>query len=86
MNTHKYLVLAMRTAAFDAGAIKPHQHFLDELRAAGQLELTGPFTDKSGGAYVLSVKSLAEAKAIVARDPLVATGASVVSVYEWATS
>ncbi len=87
MSTHKYLVLAMRTAAFDTAVIvNPHQRFLDTLRTADQLELTGPFTDKSGGAYVLRAESLAQAQAIVARDPLVTTGASAVSIYEWAVT
>ena len=85
-NSCSYLVLAMRTPRFDASAIEPHRRFLDELRAQGRPELTGPFTDKSGGAYLLRAQSLAEANAIVARDPLVMTGASQVSVYEWAVT
>ncbi|HEY2394756.1 MAG TPA: YciI family protein [Rudaea sp.] len=85
-NGSKYLVIAPRTPGFDASVIDPHQRFLDELRSQGLLELTGPFTDKSGGAYLLSAASLAEAHAIVARDPLSTSGASALSVYEWAVS
>jgi uncharacterized protein YciI len=81
--THRYLVIALRAPAFDAAVIEPHRRFLDELRADGLLELQGPFTDKSGGAYLLRAASLAQAEAIVARDPLVTSGASQVTVYEW---
>lgn len=79
----KYLVVTLRTPAFDAAVIDPHGRFLDALRALGQLEAQGPFGDGSGGAYLLRVGSLAEANAIVARDPLIASGASRATVYEW---
>ena len=48
--------------------------------------MTGGFSDRSGGAYVLvNVASLDEAKAIAARDPLALTGTSDLTVYEWNT-
>ena len=82
----RYLVMAMRRPSFDDAVIAPHLAFLDELRAAGQLEMTGGFSDRSGGAYVLvNVASLEEAKAIAARDPLALTGTSDLTVYEWNT-
>lgn len=82
----RYLVMAMRRPSFDEAVIAPHLAFLDELRAAGQLEMTGGFSDKSGGAYVLvNVASLEEAKAIAARDPLALTGTSDLIVHEWNT-
>lgn len=82
----RYLVMAMRRPSFDDTVIAPHLAFLDELRAAGQLEMTGGFSDKTGGAYVLvNVTSLDEAKAIAARDPLALTGTSDLTVYEWNT-
>ena len=78
--------MAMRRPSFDDAVIAPHLAFLDELRAAGQLDMTGGFSDRSGGAYVLvNVASLDEAKAIAARDPLTRTGTSVLTVYEWNT-
>ena len=80
------LVIAMRRPSFDDAVIAPHLAFLDELRAAGQLDMTGGFSDRSGGAYVLvNVASLDEAKAIAARDPLTLTGTSDLTVYEWNT-
>ena len=82
----RYLVKAMRRPSFDDAVIAPHLAFLDELRAAGQLDMTGGFSDRSGGAYVLvNVASLDEAKAIAARDPLTLTGTSDLTVYEWNT-
>ncbi len=82
----RYLVMAMRGPDFSEAAIAPHLAFLDGLREQGLLELTGGFSDKSGGAYVLTgVASLDEARAIVARDPLATGGASVLTVYEWNT-
>lgn len=80
----RYLVMAMRRADFDESVIAPHLAFLDELRAAGQLELTGGFSDKSGGAYLLrGIASLEEAQAIVARDPLAIRRSSELTVHEW---
>ncbi|WP_334178049.1 YciI family protein [Pseudoxanthomonas sp.] len=82
----RYLVMAMRRPSFDDAVIAPHLAFLDDLRAAGQLEMTGGFSDRSGGAYVLvNVASLDDAKAIAARDPLALTGTSDLTVYEWNT-
>jgi len=81
----RYLVLAMRKADFDEGVIGPHLEFLDLLRAQGNLETTGGFSDKSGGAYVLQAGSLAEAQALVDKDPLSTSGSSEMSVYEWNT-
>lgn len=82
----RYLVMAMRTASFNASVIAPHLAFLDELRSQGKLLITGGFEDASGGAYVLeNLVSLDEARAIVARDPLNDGGASELTVYEWNT-
>lgn len=82
--TARYLVMAMRRPDFDESVIAPHLAFLDELRAAGLLELTGGFSDKSGGAYLLrGIASLEEARAIVARDPLAIRRSSELTVYEW---
>ncbi len=82
----RYLVMAMRRPSFDDAVIAPHLAFLEELRAMGQLEMTGGFSDSSGGAYVLvNVSSLDEARAVAARDPLALTGTSDLTVYEWNT-
>ena len=81
-----YLVLALRRPDFNAAAVQPHLDFLDALRERGQLQLTGGFSDGTGGAYLLcNVASLADAQAIVATDPLVTMQASQLTVHEWNT-
>lgn len=79
----RYLVMVMRTPQFQDAAIAPHQAFLEELRRNGQLELAGPFTDKTGGAYLIRAESLAAAQAVAFSDPLHTTQSSLVTVHEW---
>ncbi|MAM87845.1 YciI family protein [Allohahella sp. A8] len=79
----RYLILAMRTAKFQQSAIEPHKAYLAQLKQQGLLELTGPFTDKSGGAYLISAKDLESARAIAFEDPIHTSGSSVLTVYEW---
>lgn len=82
--TTRYLVLAMRRPQFDEAVIAPHLEWLDGLRARGQLAMTGGFSDRSGGAYVLqNVDDLAQARALAATDPLATSGSSDITVHEW---
>ena len=46
----RYLVLTLRTPRFDPAVIEPHYAHLATLRERGQLELSGPFSDRSGAA------------------------------------
>jgi len=81
-----YLVMVTRTPDFrdDVGA--EHVRFLDEVRARGQLLLTGGFTDKSGGADVLQdIADLAAAQALVVTDPLLVHGSATARIHEWST-
>ncbi|MDR6672677.1 YciI family protein [Xanthomonas sp. 1678] len=81
-----YLVLAMRKPSFDEAVVAPHLAFLDALRERGLLALTGGFSDRSGGAYLLQgVADLAQAQAIVAADPLAIHDCSELTVHEWNT-
>jgi uncharacterized protein YciI len=80
---NRYLVIAMRRPQFDPAAGQAHQEFLQGLRNGGSLELTGPFTDKSGGAYVIRAENLAAAQAIVQQDPVQTSGGWDVTVHEW---
>lgn len=80
---NRYLVLVMRTPAFDPSLGPAHQAFLQELRARGRLELAGPFADASGGAYLMRAASLEDARADALRDPLHLHGSSTVIVREW---
>ncbi len=79
----RYLVTAFRTPQFDPGVIEAHLAFLDELRQRGQLELAGPFTDKSGGAYLIRAENMEAAEAIAFSDPVHTSKSSIVTVYEW---
>lgn len=79
----RYLVTTFRTPQFQTGVIDEHYAFLDRLRQDGRLEMAGPFTDRSGGAYVIRADSLAEAQSLAFSDPVHTTKSSVVSVYEW---
>jgi uncharacterized protein YciI len=79
----KYLVLTIRKARFDPEFVPAHYAFLDALRERGLLEQAGPFTDRTGGAYVLRAADFDEAKQLAAQDPLHVHDCSDVSVREW---
>lgn len=79
----RYLIMTLRTEQFDPAVIEPHYAHLDRLRERGVLELSGPFADKSGGAYLIRAKDLDEARAIADSDPVHTSGSSKVTVYEW---
>ncbi len=80
---YRYLVTTFRTPQFQTSVIEEHYAFLDRLRQHGKLELAGPFTDKSGGAYLIKAASLEEAKALAFSNPVHTTQSSLVTVYEW---
>lgn len=79
----RYLVTTIRTPQFQTSVIDEHYAFLDRLRQEGKLELAGPFTDRSGGAYLLKAANLEEARALAHGDPLHTNESSIVTVYEW---
>ncbi|MEO7063530.1 MAG: YciI family protein [Dokdonella sp.] len=78
-----YLILVMRNPTFNPALIGAHLRFLDELRAQERVELSGAFSDQSGGAWLLRAASLAEATVIAERDPLHLQGASTITIHEW---
>ena len=82
----KYLVMTIRQPDFDPDAVPGHYEFLDRLRAQGVLEQAGPFTDKTGGAYVLAAESLDDARRLAEQDPLHVRKCSTVTVHEWNAS
>ena len=79
----KYLITTFCTPEFDLLIIDAHYAFLDDLKQRGQLELAGPFTDQTGGAYLIKADNLEEAKAIAFSDPVHTSKSSIVTVYEW---
>lgn len=78
-----FLVLTQRTPTFDMAVIEPHYAFLKRLRQEGQLVAAGPFSDRSGGAYLLQGDSLQEAHALIVEDPLISSGSSSFHAWEW---
>lgn len=79
----KYLIMTVRTPQFDPAVIDAHYAFLGDLKQQGLLELAGPFTDKSGGAYLIKANNFEEAKSIAFSDPVHTSKSSIVTVYEW---
>lgn len=79
----RYLVTTFRTPQFQTSVIDEHYAFLDRLRQQGKLEMAGPFTDKSGGAYIIKAADLEEARALAFSDPVHTTNSSLVTVHEW---
>ena len=78
-----YLIMTQRTESFTLEVLPPHLDYLATLRESGCLKLSGGFTDKSGGAYLISCDSRAEAERIAQEDPLISSGASTALVREW---
>ena len=79
----RYLVTTFRTPQFQPSVIDDHYVFLERLKQQGKLELAGPFTDKTGGAYLIKAANLEEARALAFSDPVHTSKSSVVTVYEW---
>jgi len=79
----KYLVLTIRKPHFDAAFVPAHYDFLQSLRDRGLLEHAGPFTDRSGGAYVIQTDSFEAAQELAHQDPLHVHDCSEVTVREW---
>lgn len=79
----RYLVMTIRKPQFQDSIVEEHRRYLSHLKERGDLEMAGPFTDKSGGAYLVKAESLEAAEAIAFNDPVHTSGSSVVSVYEW---
>jgi uncharacterized protein YciI len=82
----KYLVVTLRKPHFDNSVIPAHYDFLQSLRDRGVLEQAGPFTDRSGGAYVIRADDCEAAVAVAKQDPLHIRDCSDVTVREWDAS
>lgn len=80
---NRYLVVLIRRPDIDPAVVPKHMAFLEGLREQRRVELSGGFSDKSGGAYLLHADSLAEATAMVHRDPAHTSGGWDITVYEW---
>ena len=60
LNMYTYLMLTMRTEKFNQEHVAGHYEFLDRLQAEKRLKMFGPFSDATGGAYVIEADSLKE--------------------------
>ncbi|MEC0583913.1 YciI family protein [Bacillus spizizenii] len=80
MNT--YLMLTTRTDQFKQKHVAGHYEFSDRLQAEKRLKLFGPFSDATGGAYVIEAGSLEEAEEIGHADPLVTSGSPMLTIKE----
>ncbi|KZC16416.1 hypothetical protein RHOFW510R12_29320 [Rhodanobacter sp. FW510-R12] len=80
---NRYLVLLIRRPHLDPAVVPLHLAFLEGLRQEGRVELSGGFSDKSGGAYLLHAADLAEATALVHDDPAHVSGGWDITVHEW---
>lgn len=81
---NRYLVIAIRHANFDPAMVALHKQFLDDLRDQGRIELSGPFGDSSGGAYLMHADDLAHAQTTAHADPAHTSGGWDITLYEWA--
>lgn len=56
-------------------AVRPvHRQYLAQLKANGQLAVSGPFTDDSGALIVYETESAADAEKLLQGDPFHANG------------
>jgi hypothetical protein len=81
-----YFLVLLRERAETAGEID-HEPFIDSLVERNLVLLGGGFTepplDGVAAAYVLRCGTRTEAEAVVATDPLVASGACTATVTGW---
>ena len=80
---NRYLVILLRRPQYDPAVVPLHQQFLENLRSQERNELSGPFGDKSGGAYLLRAESMDEALKIAHSDPAHTSGGWDVTLYAW---
>lgn len=80
---NRYLVLLLRRPHLDPDVVALHLAYLEGLREHGQLELSGGFSDKSGGAYLLRASDLAAATELAHNDPAHVSGGWDITIYEW---
>ncbi|AHV99541.1 hypothetical protein [Paenibacillus sabinae] len=53
---NRYLIITERTERFNPDDIQGHYEHLDQLKKENRLEMYGPFSDSSGGAYLTAFR------------------------------
>jgi flavin reductase (DIM6/NTAB) family NADH-FMN oxidoreductase RutF/uncharacterized protein YciI len=81
-----YTLTLVKPELFDRALVQAHVAHLARLEDEGVLDLCGPFADHSGGMVVLRGVDETRARAILAADPFVASGAEVGTLREWRLS
>ncbi|HEY1759106.1 MAG TPA: YciI family protein [Bryobacteraceae bacterium] len=57
------------------GAARPaHREYLKKLLDSGNLAISGPFTDDSGGLLIYEADTLEQAEALIREDPFAKAG------------
>lgn len=69
-------------ATFDQH-IPAHKAYVQRLIDTGHRARTGYWAERGGGMLLFEATNLAEAKAIVAQDPLVQSGCVKYQLHEW---
>jgi uncharacterized protein len=64
-------------------ALPRHLEFLKKTRDQGNMWVTGPFTDGSGGMTIYQADSLEEATRLANEDPFVKEGVARIEIHEW---
>ena len=81
-----YTLTPVRPERIDRALVQAHVAHLARLEDEGVLELCGPFADHRGGMVILRGVDEARARASLAADPFVASGAEVGELREWLLS
>lgn len=63
--------------------VPAHKAYIEGLNRAGRKATSGYWGDLGGGMTLFEAASLAEARAVVAADPLVANGCVSWELHEW---
>lgn len=89
----RYVLVILRTGptpVMDPEARKAmfsgHMANIQRLSKSGQLALAGPFDDTGGdwrGLFVFAVDDIDQARALVATDPVIASGEMVAEYHRW---
>ncbi|GAK12184.1 YciI family protein [Geomicrobium sp. JCM 19039] len=70
MDLSTFIVWIERKPSFSGDTIAGHRDFISQLKENGLLVFAGPFSDQTGGAYVIKAASLESVKSLIGNDPM----------------
>ena len=85
----KYFLISLKTvpgSTMSPEVLRSHAAHLSELDRSGLLVLAGPVPERLGGLIALRVASLADARSIAEKDPLVRGGYQTYELGTWLMS